>query len=80
MKIGNSISLRGAAAAVALAAGVALGGPALAQGKVLKFVPEADLRILDRSRPPLTSRATTATWSTTCCSPPTPSSRCSRRW
>ena len=38
---------RAAALGVALALGVAAAGPALAQGKVLKFVPEADLRSLD---------------------------------
>mgnify|MGYP003905333811 CR=1 FL=1 len=32
---------------LALAAGIAFTGPELAQGKVLKFVPEADLRSLD---------------------------------
>ncbi len=35
------------AAGVALAVGVAAGSAAFAQGKVLKFIPEADLRILD---------------------------------
>lgn len=50
MKISSS-SLRqhwrAAALGLALALGVAAGAPALAQGKVLKFVPEADLRSLD---------------------------------
>ena len=39
--------LQQAALAFALAAGVSIAGPVLAQGKVLKFVPEADLRSLD---------------------------------
>lgn len=47
----SALNLRGqwraAALGVALALGVAAAGPALAQGKVLKFVPEADLRSLD---------------------------------
>jgi peptide/nickel transport system substrate-binding protein len=47
MKLRHSINWRGAALAVALAASVAFAGPALAQGKVLKFIPEADLRSLD---------------------------------
>ena len=47
MKNGHSISWRGAALAAALAASVAFAGPALAQGKVLKFIPESDLRVLD---------------------------------
>lgn len=38
---------RAATLGLALALGVAAAGPALAQGKVLKFVPEADLRSLD---------------------------------
>jgi peptide/nickel transport system substrate-binding protein len=39
--------LQRAALGVVLAAGLAFAGPVLAQGKVLKFVPEADLRTLD---------------------------------
>ena len=50
MKI-SSFSLRrhgrAAALGLALVLGAVAGGPALAQGKVLKFVPEADLRSLD---------------------------------
>ena len=50
MKI-SGLNLRGqwraAALGVALALGVAAAGQTLAQGKVLKFVPEADLRSLD---------------------------------
>ena len=38
---------RGAALGLALVLGIAVAGPAMAQGKLLKFVPEADLRSLD---------------------------------
>ena len=41
------VRLQKVAAALALATGLAIAGPALAQGKLLKFVPEADLRSLD---------------------------------
>lgn len=41
------VRMRQLALGAALCAGVILAGPAAAQGKVLKFVPEADLRSLD---------------------------------
>ena len=66
--------------ALITAAAVLLAPVASAQQKVLKFIPQADLRILDPIAPPRTSPATTATWSTTRCSRSTPSSRSSRRW
>lgn len=47
LKVSNRSILRNAALSIALSLGAAAFSPAMAQGKTLKFVPEADLRSLD---------------------------------